>query len=205
MYYPDAVNSDIATNCYDDTTDSMGNPDNFKIDMKKLLKKINPIAGIATIAAGGALSKKILRKPVLGVAGVLKTGPKLLKKVPQSNVNTAINNILNNPTATDTNMNESLSTPAGQIGSEAGQTVAPAASALGLSGGGGGDVGGDTMQDVESTGSARPSEGDPNNPTELAGVTVTAKKPNWLLIGAIMVIAIFLIIYIAKRSKTKKK
>lgn len=189
--------------------DSFGYPDydadNFKLPKiklnKKLLKKINPIAGIATIALGGALSKKITRKPLLGVAGAAKDLVKMAKKANNTDdVTQAYNRVLN---ASNTVVNESSATDPGQIGTEAGAITVPSYSAnqQSLAGGGAGDIGGDYSVDIESTGGETSTATDPK---ELPGVTVTSGKPNWLLLGIIAALAVVAVIYITKYSSKKK-
>jgi len=103
---------------------------------------------------------------------------------------------------------ESMQTTAGQIGTEAGATVVPSDLAYKqYLQGSAGDItasgGGGSMSDLESTtgGIETSTEAAPK---ELQGVTVTAKKTNWIMIAAIGA-AILLVVFFVLPKLLKKK
>jgi hypothetical protein len=200
------ADSETCYNCIDDDTDYFGNPDNLfgRNKQKKAEKKIKK--------AEKALAKGQIKK----AARKMKKATPILNKIAaqQQNIIGAkqqlsdINTTKQVIDATSTGETESPYTDAGQIGSEAGavtygsraaQTQTLAGSSGDISGGGGG---GDFMEDIYSTANEGGETGlTADTAKELQGVTVTAKKTNWLLIGGIAIGAIVLVMILMKSLK----
>jgi hypothetical protein len=213
MYRQNYVDSETTYNCLDEDNEDFGfvtasTPDNiFGIKRNKEKKAERKIA---------KAEKQLEKGHTKAAARKLAKGTKLLNEIQskQTAVQMAQQQIqdvkskqgeleadLPRINAVSTKQNESLSTQAGQIGSEAGATTMPASSAaLQSMGGGGGDIPQDTSADYT------PANGETSTddaPKQLPGVTVTASKTNWVLIIGIAAAAIILLFVIIK-SKSKK-
>lgn len=187
MYTQKFVDSEACNHCMDET-DSFGNqPDNF--NLKKFIKKANPITGFATIL-----------NPAHIIANTIKKGKTIVKATKAYNPN-SVPVVVN---AVNTAQTESLSTPPGQIGTEAGAITQPsyAAQQLQTSGGGAGDVPMDNS--LQDTTLGQPETSTASNPTELDGVLLKpVGKTNWLMIAIIVIIAAGGLYFILKTSKNK--
>ena len=200
MYYDQCIGGDYSNMMFDDT-DSMGNPDSiFGLGKNRQLKKADKKAAKAVkkLAKGNFKAaerkQKKADKIYTKVAQQQAVAKDLIKKKDDINRNQQLLN------ATDPVYTESMNVEPGQIGSNAGATTMNAGqAALQTMGGSGGDIGTDETTAIHSA-SDEPT-GWLANEKELAGVTVTSKKTNWLLIAVIAVVAIAGIILLMKNKK----
>lgn len=208
MYNENYRGNDI-DNSFIDNTDSFGNVDELisnsflgigkrnkqKQGEKKLRKSIKQLEKGHTKAAERKLKKgtNILSNISKQQQGIISL-QKLQSKINEDKMN--INKTKPVLDSTNVQQTESLSTQAGQIGTEAGSTVIPAESSQLNSGSGGGTGAGDIDSNVNDL-----PTGELANEKELTGVTVKSKKTNWFLIGIIIFIAIAGIVYFSKTTK----
>jgi hypothetical protein len=201
----------------DDEQDSFGNPenaqdfyDNFlgigkRNKEKKAEKKIKKA------------EKQLEKGHIKAAERKLAKGTKLLNQVQKAqggilagaNKIADINQTKDVINATLTAATESPNTAPGQIGSESGATTMPSNVAQQQTiGGSAGDISstgsGGAIEDTDiPDGTTTTGLSTPDNPVELGGVTVSAGKTNWILIGVIIVVAIAVVIFIAKSHKKK--
>lgn len=207
MYF-DKYDNEINGCCIDDENDSFGNYDSlFGLgnQQKRAERKIKKA------------EKKLAKGKIKKAEKKLSKGTAILNKLQATQQKTiAAKQQVGDVNATKDYIKafvpaqtESMQTTAGQIGGEAGATVVPSDLAQKQTlGGSAGDItysgGGGSMDDLSST--LTGGEGETStidNPKELSGVTVTAKKPNWILYAGIAIAVIVVIFVIAKMNKKK--
>lgn len=217
MYRNQVGDSEVSCHCIDDNEDSFGNYEDSQ-------QVYNSFLGIGKRNKEKKAEKKITKAAKQLAKGHVKAaerklakGTKLLNKIQgdQIQVLTAANQIADvNATkdvinATLTKATESQNTAPGQIGTEAGATtmasnVAQAQTLGGSAGGVSSSGGGGSIEDTDiPTGDTGNGLSTADNPVTLGGVTVSAGKKNWVLIGIVVVVAIAIVILIAKSHKKK--
>lgn len=186
--YESSRTNDCSCHCLDDNDNDFGftdfTPDNFSI--KKIVKKVFKPLSLAV--------------PVIGLAKKAADLSKL-KKINKQNAVIA-QRVTTNTLPVDINIPRPPASSVGQIGYNAGAVTTPSNVAQQQSlGGSGGDIAYEGSGYADDTNTVNSGLSTPENPKELGGVTVTASKTNWLLIGIIAVVIIVAIVLIVKSKK----